>query len=1139
MRRHTIISALAFAVMLMFSVSAYGGGGSTLDDFTAGYTEVYNTANRTNTDINIDLKAFITYHPYDTDTTITFMDGISAPVTGITVFSTEDGAICDEIWSISGTDLFHFAQTDNTTSAVNQSAFFIGRTDPTKGPLFAGVKNEIIAAAAKMGITLTGFDADEAETGTITLNTRAMNEKAIGIKIEYEIESSGANPSSNVNDNTASDRYAKATQVKFTVSDTHGVFSSFTNDEEVELVFDKEHQTCITQLTGKLSGNSGTVSLTATLVDDNGYIVTASKAVIKKTTEIYFYASAGSDAGPQVDAGDVNLNLSHLAGTSSDPKSTNWNGVELVSDTEGPGSADKAKILSISTTNFTAGTFEEQRAVITISGAAPNAWVYIAQKDAKTLFPGDDGDYPEENIYLTQSEIVDYGIPFRVVSFDRGPDVKGASSTLTIAFNGINTTLKNFPLTVAVQNSAMRAPVTKTFKLNVNASGSIEWRKVSFDAYNDRILQTAPKAVEINVPVEEDTAVDAEGLYAVYTVSGEGYYRITVKPLEKNGITAEVYQPELDAFGGISSPGKVEFCGDIEDDTKESKATFTLTATNTATKKKASLKVTIAGKLGAKIIDKVAEDDADDDTVMRINPAKNKRTEAGKIPSISLKAKGSKTILWKLGDDDEITYDDTVNNSVYYASKLAEVGLSFDKKTGKFKPLTTAQNILPTLNMDGDFESLDVVVHATNGYGPGDFARVWVAVTGAKPALNTTKLTLSKDVFKSGDIAGILTAKIGKTVLTSANAQSSRVRFYPLNKKGRNEDTEALSALGLELLNYDAFDGMEYYNCGVLRVLEGGLKATKGVKIPLRLDNIGAVNTGSLTLTINDPVPVVETDCDSDDNGIFTAVLSASKTASDTVTVNVWLNEKTAPTFSGTKISWKVQAPKKSSVKATVKADSATKGQKAKLTFTLPKNKLTTEEGDFVIQAANSINKKTGKLTIHVVANQTAETITDVTPAEGIIPNNGALPGAGTYDLAGRAYDSENTSSSESESGNSIILGTPRNIESLSAEQIAFIESRGYTVLAVLPEIEAADDGQQDIDAELDEESAAEAHEKGARLVWLAFPQNAEDSEDDKIADFYDEAGNPIEEVPDGRKITVSAWLRNGVKYEPVICAEN
>ena len=124
-----------------------------------------------------------------TDTEITFADEIGAPVTKITL-STTDGV---EIWSRSGSDLFQTAQ-NGTTSAADQSAFFEGRTDAENGPLFVGVKNEIIAAAYEKGIMLTGFDEVDAESGAITLTAKTMNGTAPGLKITYETQASGANP---------------------------------------------------------------------------------------------------------------------------------------------------------------------------------------------------------------------------------------------------------------------------------------------------------------------------------------------------------------------------------------------------------------------------------------------------------------------------------------------------------------------------------------------------------------------------------------------------------------------------------------------------------------------------------------------------------------------------------------------------------------------------------------------------------------------------------------------------------------------------------------------------------------------------------------------------------------------------------
>ena len=92
---------------------------------------------------------------------------------------------------------------------------------------------------------------------------------------------------------------------------------------------------------------------------------------------------------------------------------------------------------------------------------------------------------------------------------------------------------------------------------------------------------------------------------------------------------------------------------------------------------------------------------------------------------------------------------------------------------------------------------------------------------------------------------------------------------------------------------------------------------------------------------------------------------------------------------------------------------------------------------------------------------------------------------------------------------------------------------KGYTVVAVLPEITADAAGQYDFNVELDEEAP-----EGAKLIWVAFPKNAPAAEDDEIVDFYDEAGTPVEGVPASHKIIAEPWLREAVTYEPVIAIE-
>ena len=60
----------------------------------------------------------------------------------------------------------------------------------------------------------------------------------------------------------------------------------------------------------------------------------------------------------------------------------------------------------------------------------------------------------------------------------------------------------------------------------------------------------------------------------------------------------------------------------------------------------------------------------------------------------------------------------------------------------------------------------------------------------------------------------------------------------------------------------------------------------------------------------------------------------------------------------------------------------------------------------------------------------------------------------------------------------------------------------------------------------------------GAELFWFAFPKNAEPTEDDEIAEFYDDSGADTKTVPENHKVTVSAWLTEGVTYAPVIAVK-
>ncbi|MBQ3395149.1 MAG: hypothetical protein IJG55_02315, partial [Synergistaceae bacterium] len=128
----------------------------------------------------------------------------------------------------------------------------------------------------------------------------------------------------------------------------------------------------------------------------------------------------------------------------------------------------------------------------------------------------------------------------------------------------------------------------------------------------------------------------------------------------------------------------------------------------------------------------------------------------------------------------------------------------------------------------------------------------------------------------------------------------------------------------------------------------------------------------------------------------------------------------------------------------------------------------------------------------------------------------------------------ESESESESEAEAAITFGNERNELSLSAGQSAMLNEGGYTIVKVLPEMKVSESAMYDIEVELDE-----SIETGAKLIWFAFPKDYESSDDDEIAEFYDESGAEIDCVPESHKFTVGAWLNEGVTYEPVIAVKN
>ena len=91
--------------------------------------------------------------------------------------------------------------------------------------------------------------------------------------------------------------------------------------------------------------------------------------------------------------------------------------------------------------------------------------------------------------------------------------------------------------------------------------------------------------------------------------------------------------------------------------------------------------------------------------------------------------------------------------------------------------------------------------------------------------------------------------------------------------------------------------------------------------------------------------------------------------------------------------------------------------------------------------------------------------------------------------------------------------------------------SNGYVIVAELGTISADKSGIYEFDVVLSDEAP-----EGAELLYLA---NADEpSDDDEIAEFYDDTGTETSVVPESRNITVSIWLNKGTIYSPVIAVK-
>lgn len=874
-------------------------------------------------------------------------------------------------------------------------------------------------------------------------------------------------------------------------------------------------------LSGTVSGTAGTITVTAQLYNNNTAVGTA------KTTSIVFDNNDADDTPnakyPTGDSGGSGPyggtkvydddDTNDLAGTAADPDSENWNGIDPTFGTSGGNNKDKPKIATSkpsftvagasakALTSGTADTFTVEIQGPLISKTSPDTGydlsqphalidVYVAAKDAIKLGWLEKG--ATTNIQLNSKDIKSYAIPFRVTSWDvksGGTDKKPLEiTTLTIAYNGAHVAYKGFPLTVSAANDKTGTkPVSKTYKIDIASSRStpqwVDAQGYAGDAYDK-------EAEENGVWTKKNTAEvvvnfsSSESTSTTFTLSGDTPYTITTKdPKSDSGISVNVTQPKVNKWGEVTNPGYVTVSGSFaqtdKNAGKEQKANVTMTAAGSV--KKASAKATVIGKVApyfdTKKITTISKDGVEYDYLASV-----KRVEAGKVPSVKFAAKGSKTITYSIDDDS--------------LAALNAVGLSFDTKKGAVIALGDKKNIKPTLNeAETAFQSIDIEVTATNEAGTATLYAE-VGVTGAKPKFKTKTITLSRDEIEELENETELSDFDG---IELSNASGDHLIYTLADDKSAT----ALSNIGLSL-----------NSTGYLAIADKTkIKATKGTKISVNADNYGAVAKGSINVVVVDPAPEITGDS-------TLALTAAAKSTTGSLTLKLAEN----PT-DGAKTKWTLSTKPASDWGASLKA--ASDGNTATLSVKLKKDIAAGSTATAKVVAQNQ-NSKLSSKEFTVTLSVPAAT----TPTSGDSTNGAALKAA-VIDEAASAPEAEAEAEEEAAEEAKLTFGAPRTAANLTATQSAFLQSKGYTVIAVLPEVTSDKDDQAEIPVELIEDAP-----EGAKLVYIPFPKNAAETEDDKIADFYDEDGADIKTVPAAKNITVAPWFRAGVTYEPVIAAE-
>ena len=508
----------------------------------------------------------------------------------------------------------------------------------------------------------------------------------------------------------------------------------------------------------------------------------------------------------------------------------------------------------------------------------------------------------------------------------------------------------------------------------------------------------------------------------------------------------------------------------------------------------------------------------------------------GKKYSAKISAKGTTPITWNIdGLPDTLTY--TLNKD---GTTVTITGTPEEADT---YPLTiTASNSAGTSSVSANLKVNGVAPKLSASLGKGtvgiDYTGSKISATGTKPITFAYSISQS-DRNKFGinslddlDLSFNYDADEGTASITGTPTRS--VKALPITITAENSSSNgkpASKTVKLTIAGQKPAFTEPDDSTVTLKVLQKesvslNFTVTGTPDITFSMNKISGftlTKTGDYTATLSGTAPSKD--------GKTTITVTAAN-ADGKATRKIIIQTYTAPKITTTSLS----------------AATLNKNYSAKLAVTGTKTITWTLDGElpdgmkFNKGSFSGKPKEAGTFALSVTAENDIGTDTQEFTLTVKDPNNTKVAAEEVTENTNELYaydesipeDTEVNAEAKAESESAITFGSERNANSLSAGQSAILSDGGYVIAKVLPEMKVSESAMYDIEVELDE-----SIETGAKLIWFAFPKDYESSDDDEIAEFYDESGAEIDCVPESHKFTVGAWLNEGITYEPIIAVKS